>query len=478
MRLYHYRTISSALLEIKNGTFHFASREEVNDPLEGYVHVYWRGDKAAWEGLLRNYICSVMQVIELHLLDVGNRELWEQDLVVDIHRFDNVPLGEVYNNLGDAFLADEDVQKIAAFYGNNRLTCREEEMKFILNFLHGKAIKLCIESCLLHGFLPEDVGNNLLKTFSKPEIAFPLELIQEGLLDESLRKTIIKRTEDAFEDFAELRFVQSGINDKAFLYGSRNKTDKMTGEAKDKIKDEKKEDARRHRNWLAIIVDFPKLYVNQLEDLIFPKGFMVCFSGKNDDSSMWGNYADDHRGVCLVYETNDTHDIAIKTDGRGFRNEKAREIVYGGEPIERNFFETFGRLTREQIKTWLTGTDGLSSSYEAFADEDEWRKRYWAAFDEKNYRKLKAWEHENEYRIMITNTLDEYKGDDSRDFLYDPKALKGIIFGIKTSEFDKKEIMKALTEKREVLGEFTFQQAEYDEETQTIGIRNKLSWKL
>ena len=35
MKLYHYRSISSALLEIENGTFHFASKEELNDPLEG-----------------------------------------------------------------------------------------------------------------------------------------------------------------------------------------------------------------------------------------------------------------------------------------------------------------------------------------------------------------------------------------------------------------------------------------------------------
>lgn len=30
MKLYHYRSINSALLEIENGTFHFASKEELN----------------------------------------------------------------------------------------------------------------------------------------------------------------------------------------------------------------------------------------------------------------------------------------------------------------------------------------------------------------------------------------------------------------------------------------------------------------
>ena len=47
MKLYHYRSISSALLEIENGTFHFASKEELNDPLEGFVRVFW---EIRWPG--------------------------------------------------------------------------------------------------------------------------------------------------------------------------------------------------------------------------------------------------------------------------------------------------------------------------------------------------------------------------------------------------------------------------------------------
>ena len=43
MKLYHYRSINSALLEIENGTFHFASKEELNDPLEGFVRVFLAG---------------------------------------------------------------------------------------------------------------------------------------------------------------------------------------------------------------------------------------------------------------------------------------------------------------------------------------------------------------------------------------------------------------------------------------------------
>lgn len=54
-------------------TFRFASREELNDPMEGYLNIYWQGDRAAWEGLFRNYVCSVYQAIEFYLLRADNR---------------------------------------------------------------------------------------------------------------------------------------------------------------------------------------------------------------------------------------------------------------------------------------------------------------------------------------------------------------------------------------------------------------------
>ena len=50
MILYHYRSIESALPEVENSTFRFASREELNDPMEGYLNIYWHGK--AYSGIM------------------------------------------------------------------------------------------------------------------------------------------------------------------------------------------------------------------------------------------------------------------------------------------------------------------------------------------------------------------------------------------------------------------------------------------
>ena len=78
MRLYHYRAISSSIPEIKNHTFRFASVEELNDPIEGYFRVFWKGDKPAWEGLMRNYICSFYNALSLYFVGADEDGFMEQ----------------------------------------------------------------------------------------------------------------------------------------------------------------------------------------------------------------------------------------------------------------------------------------------------------------------------------------------------------------------------------------------------------------
>ena len=68
MRLYRYRSIKNALKEIEDGTFYFASHDELNDPIEGYIKVFWQGDRFAWEGLLRSYIYNLTIAISQYLL--------------------------------------------------------------------------------------------------------------------------------------------------------------------------------------------------------------------------------------------------------------------------------------------------------------------------------------------------------------------------------------------------------------------------
>lgn len=460
MRLYHYRPINSALLEIRNGTLHFATRGELNDPIEGYVRVYWQGDKAAWEGLLRNYVCSVSIAIDLYLLACDTNTLNHKTLITDLHQFDDVPLGNILATLGDAFLASEQVSQLATFFGKHKLKVEKEELQLILRFIHNEAIILCIEKCLINGTIPEKEANNLLASFRGTKLPrFPFDLMKDGLLDEKHRTIITRNAEQVFEDMISFNYIHQGMKDLILLHG--NCSDIETAEP------------RQRRDWMSVVVDFPKVYTAQLKEMIYPESYMVCFSGKNDDSAMWGNYADCHKGVCLIYESDNDH-IILNSDMRF----DVKPVIYGGNPVERNFFETLGRLNFKQIRTWLTGVDGISNYYNVFKDEAAWRERYWSAYEAKNFRKLSVWKHENEYRLALANTFNSFGEPENRNLKYNPKALKGVIFGINTSENDKKMIVEALLTHVDKYDDFSFFQAEYDDKAQNLSIRKKAFWKL
>lgn len=467
MRLYHYRPMKSALLEIEKGTLHFATREELNDPIEGYVSVFWQGDKAAWEGLFRNYICSVNQAIQLYLLQGDENMLHHRTLVVDLHQFDDVPLGKIFKDLGDTFLGDEEIQRLASFYGNHRLRVQEKELQFILGFIHKKAVILCLQKWIDCKVISSEEGSKLFEIFeNSKEIPFPFDSMEKELLDDKQREIIAEAAGRISEDITERQYIAFGMKDEDFLYGERPRSDEPHTE------ETAAATARQRRNWMLVVGGFPRVYITQLKDLIYPESYVVCFSGKNDDSAMWGNYADCHRGVCLVYESDELGEV--KGDDFSIPIH-VKPVHYGGDLLERNFFETLGRLTMKQAATWLTGTEGISACYNVFSDDQTWRDKYWETFEAKTYRKLKTWEHESEYRLALSNTFYEF---DSRNLRYDYKALKGIIFGINTSEYDKKRIVEKLLAHADELTDFTFYQAEYDSEAQRIKIRKKEFWEI
>ena len=442
MQLYHYRSIESALAEIGDGTFHFASRDELNDPIEGFLRVYWQGDKSAWEGLFRNYVCSLYQAIEFYQLRADEEALHHQSLVIDIHARDHTPLGEIWKRIGDQFTADPTIQRLAEFYGRNRLKISEKELRLILHFVHGIAAILCIKSRSDQKRMPE---KTLLALFIIM-LCYRGTIINVHLMNPRLHVS---------------RQSSGGL-------------DEDTSESEQEDSNERTA-AGQLRSWMTVFVDFPKIYVNQLRGMVYPESFTVCFSIKNDDSAMWGHYAENHKGVCFVYEFGDAFSVR---DERQSYPVRPQPVCYEGELIERNFFETFGRLTIPQIRSWLTGTDGLSDCFSAFADEKTWRDNYWAAYEAKTYRKLKDWEYEQEHRVTLANIRNAFDTAESRNLKYDPEVLKGVIFGIRTSEYDKKQIMEKLQERREELRDFVFYQAEYDDAKQEIVIRKKRLWTL
>lgn len=170
MKLYRYRTIDSALLELDNGSFYFAAPKELNDPIEGYLKIFWQGDKPAWEGLLKNFVCSLFYNLQTHLLMTARVYPAEQEsflsdfknkiLLSDIRQFDNLPLGEIFRELSENFLEEYSVKTAVEFYGNDEIKCYGRELEFILRTVTDDACRLCVQKCKDLSLIRADFNEN------------------------------------------------------------------------------------------------------------------------------------------------------------------------------------------------------------------------------------------------------------------------------------------------------------------------------
>lgn len=131
MKLYRFRKFDRACLEIENHTFRFSDRKSLNDPIEGYVKLYWQGDAIAWEGLFGNYIHSLYAKL-LDVLVTEENISVENVILLDVNE-DNEQFSNALRIIEDAFLNLDEVKSIIAFYSENSIRCSKKELKYLLN---------------------------------------------------------------------------------------------------------------------------------------------------------------------------------------------------------------------------------------------------------------------------------------------------------------------------------------------------------
>ncbi|MBR0288379.1 MAG: DUF2971 domain-containing protein [Selenomonadaceae bacterium] len=450
MKLYRYRTIKSALLELDNGTFYFAEPKELNDPLEGYLKIFWRGDKFAWEGLLKNFVCSLFYNLQTYLLMSRRFQNAKQEnflsdfhnksILPDLHQFENSPFNRIFAELSEKFWSEEIVKEVVEFYGDDKIKCYGREMEFIFRTVIDAAFIICLKKCKNLGWIHEDFDEKFF------DVGYEISFAELKNISDVARKEKIDAIENLNCDMMESGLLGLKLSNRSF---------------------DMRYMLKRHMIWLRFI--FPRTYVEQLKEIMYPNGYVVCFSDTPTNSAMWGNYADNHRGICFIYETENF-------DGRECitftaKSLEVKPIKYTSQVIERNFFDTLRNLKFIHAEDWLTGRGGLKSK-KLIAPESA--KEYVDDYQEKFYRKIMDWNHEREYRIFLADRFYHYSDKFARKLKYDLKTLTGIIFGIRTTLDDKLKILQKLARLGKSTRNFKFFQAEYDDETQLISIREKI----
>ena len=162
---------------------------------------------------------------------------------------------------------------------------------------------------------------------------------------------------------------------------------------------------------------------------------------------MWAQYGNGHKGACLIFED------SLNLEPNEYRMTDFLGVRYGFRPLDTDAFRSIGAGTVAEImETWYTDQDGNRSkcaSHIGCKDaETDWKESYWDNFLRTITTKTKDWEYEQEYRIILYDIfMNGFIPEDGPLLTYNFNSLKGIIFGIKTSKEDKREIIEIIEEK-------------------------------
>lgn len=453
--MYRFRTIQRLLKgnELENQEIYFSDISSLNDPIEGFREIYWKGDITLWKNFIRHYLLCLENAIVSAKLFEDDKTFRHKDIQVFIN-LDYLPTKidkDIHDEVYETFLGHKKMPEYLEHLASRSDGINQDELFYYLRLIHMFAIKSIIEIHVAHE--PQLAPDKPSPDFS--------DFILKSLPALEIFKTEIKENHKSkLELFHSFKQIMNGL-DLIQAYNLKSESNKY--------------------KQYFIFSDFPSAYIKHIEKLLYPDSYVACFTKNCTNPVVWSHYGDRHTGVALKFNARSLDNTSVidlrgivegnQIDGkRGFQFEK---VIYSNEFPKINFFASLGRLTHSQIMSWHTDIDGNNSVYrDQLVDENKWIQEYWAQSDKSFLIKLKDWEHEDEYRLILTDIMDRRVDKNNRKLKYDFDDLEGIVFGIKTPLDDKIKIIDIIKNKCRQYDrkDFEFYQTQFAESTGEIKV--------
>ena len=467
---YRFRSLDALLdewQELEKQEIYFAPPEQLNDPMEGFKELFWRGDQIVWENLIRHYLLCLSQTVVVAMIggndyrpDISKGFIFTTPLSLPTASFK-----AIYQRICEAFLSTHKLHELPILLASQAHSFRRDELEFCLRAIHGIAIKTIVKIFREENLMPPGDA-------SIP----PSEPSEENTIKSLFRVLSTIQDNEVGIDLEALRqlFIEAGTVYKQIeLTRYLGATDKLA------------------RAWHSIFYSFPEQYVDSLSDLVYFDWYTACFVADPTHAAMWGNYGVGHKGVCLKFHAEETAGNPPALKMRGIVGWHAgpngggpnygeipltfEKITYSEKLAEIDFFRSIGRLPIPALKSgWYTDDTGRVSecAEDVLSQTQDWHQRYWASFNAMTLTKLQDWQHENEFRLRLMSGLNSFKEKEDRKLTYHFSDLEGIIFGIRTPLEAKVRIINIIAAKckENKRGSFEFSQAVYSPQNGKIAI--------
>jgi hypothetical protein len=452
--MYRFRSIRNLLgefQELERQEIYFASASELNDPMEGLRDIFWTGDAIVWRNLIIHYIKSLERIYFLFQLQGPEQAIDERNLP-GMHELMGYPTEakkKIVEEIISKLFASPYISKLPDAFARRKTPVRRNELTMCLRTIHAQVL-----SAINEVYAEHSLATPLKTKAGVVELPENSPEIDSSIID------ILEQ--DSMGPSSERFFSLLNILTESMLWS------KQSADAS----------VPQMGSVAFMLVDFPGKFVSKLEGEIFPPWYTASFLSECSNSAVWGHYGDNHRGVCLKFRTiakDGKEHVQLKTEcgvnGAGtvfeMRPHQFRPVRYDTKPLPIDFFRFIGRMPKFQLNAmWYKDASGNSSicgEHLAADKEGAWGESYWDNYLKGLCVKLKEWEYEKEYRLIVHGDFVDYSKSADRKLFYDFNSLEAIIFGIKTSREDKLKIVRIIQQKCQLAKrtDFEFYQAYY-----------------
>ena len=444
---FRFRSMAALLgdyKELEKQTIYFANPEELNDPMEGIREIVWSGDRIVWTNLFRHYISWLNNAILGIKIAGGVKEL-KLPILVGLRQL--APQGnDLFESIWNKFFSMPNIPEIITALAQSKCKITHKELEFYLRSIHTFSLNACFKSYFERGLVTEREASAWVD--ESTGAIHMSEMILKFI--EAAEKIKTERDLDPFLSVFEQQYNTLKLIPK---YGISPDSEGIL-----------------EKNNELVLFDFPDVYAEALKELPWPKWWTACFTKSYQNLVMWAQYGNDHKGVCLIFDDN------LNLEPNDHRMTNFRKVRYGSKPLDTDAFRSIGAGTVAEImETWYTDQSGNRSECASHIGnkdtETDWNKNYWDNFLRTITTKTEDWRHEQEYRIILYDIfVNGVASEDGPLLTYNFNSLKGIIFGIKTSKDDKREIIEIIQRKCQENNrtDFKFFQAYYSPERGNI----------
>lgn len=468
---YRFRSVDALLgnrKELENQEIYFCSPDKLNDPMEGYKDLLWRGDEIVWRNLLRHYLSCLIQSLFAALI-IGNDynpSLARNFVFVTPSTLPTEQLKGIHRRVCDAFFSMHRLADLPVLLAARKIVLRREEVEFCLRSVHGVALTGVLAILREDALLPDTKETQAVSQFTGEDVLTNLFKVLDGLE--------AQQVDSNPEMMAALFEASAHIQRQVDLIRYLDTNEELS------------------KAWHAIFYTFPEHYVDSLRDLVYYNWYTACFVADPTHAAMWGHYGDSHQGICLKFraELGERQSPLLKLHGiTGWSGgPKGGGPIYGEIPLpfervtytdklpEVDFFRSIGRFPVPILESqWYSDEHGKRSGCadDVLSNMSAWSQHYWKSFKKLILTKLRDWQQEEEYRLILTSSLDSFSDPEDRKLKYRFSDLEGIIFGIRTPIDKKAHIIEIVAAKCKAEGRkaFAFGQAVYSAHNGKIEIQ-------